>query len=111
MGDGRICSSRLVEPPNAAWTTIALWIESAVRMSRIARPERLNAIRAAAERAATSAHTGWPDGASAECGTAMPSASATTCEVAAVPRNWQPPPGLAHAAQPSSAASSTDSVL
>ena len=29
----------------------------------------------------------------------------TTCDVAAVPRNWQPPPGEAHARQPSSAAS------
>ena len=28
-----------------------------------------------------------------------------TCAVAAVPRNWQPPPGLAHAWQPASAAS------
>ena len=31
----------------------------------------------------------------------------TTCDVAAVPRNWQPPPGLAQARQPSSAASSS----
>ena len=38
-------------------------------------------------RVAMSVHTGWPDGASAECGTARPSASATTCDVAAVPRN------------------------
>jgi len=28
-----------------------------------------------------------------------------TCDVAAVPRNWQPPPGLAHVRQPASAAS------
>jgi len=27
----------------------------------------------------------------------MPSASPTTCDVAAVPKNWQPPPGDAHA--------------
>ena len=40
-----------------------------------------------------SSQIGWPDGASAECGSARPSASATTCAVAAVPRNWQPPPG------------------
>ncbi len=52
-----------------------------------------------------SSQMGWPEGASAECGKAMPSASATTCGVAAVPRNWQPPPGLAQARQPSSAAS------
>ena len=37
----------------------------------------------------------------------MPSASATTCDVAAVPRNWQPPPGVPHARQPMVAASST----
>ena len=36
-----------------------------------------------------------------------PSASATTWDVAAVPRNWQPPPGEAQARQPSSAASSS----
>ena len=42
---------------------------------------------------------GCPEGASAECGSAMPSASPTTCEVAAVPRNWQPPPGVAQARQ------------
>ena len=37
----------------------------------------------------------------------MPSASATTCEVAAVPRNWQPPPGVPQARHPSDAASSS----
>ena len=47
---------------------------------------------------------GWPEGASAVCGSDMPSASATTCDVAAVPRNWQPPPGDAQARQPISAA-------
>ena len=36
---------------------------------------------------------GCPDGASAAWGTVSPNASATTCAVAAVPRNWQPPPG------------------
>ena len=54
-----------------------------------------------------SSQIGWPDGASAECGSASPSASATTWLVAAVPRNWQPPPGEAQARQPSSAASSS----
>ena len=54
---------------------------------------------------ARSVHTGCPDGASAECGSDMPSASPTTCDVAAVPRNWQPPSGEAHARQPRSAAS------
>ena len=34
------------------------------------------------------------------CGSDRPSASATTCDVAAVPRNWQPPPGDAQARQP-----------
>ena len=52
-----------------------------------------------------SSQTGWPDGASAECGSDIPSASPTTCDVAAVPRNWHPPPGLAQARQPRSAAS------
>ena len=59
---------------------------------------------ARAERRAMSSQSGWPDGASAECGSDRPSASPTTCEVAAVPRNWQPPPGLAQVRQPSSAA-------
>ena len=54
-----------------------------------------------------SSQIGWPLGASAECGSDMPSASPTTCDVAAVPRNWQPPPGEAQARQPSSAASSS----
>ena len=55
-----------------------------------------------------SSHTGCPEGASALCSTDSPSASATTCEVAAVPRNWQPPPGDAQARQPISAASSSE---
>ena len=66
--------------------------------------------RARAERRASSSQTGWPEGASAEWQSASPSASATTCAVAAVPRNWQPPPGVAQAAQPSSAASRTVSL-
>ena len=53
-----------------------------------------------------SSQTGSPEGASALCGSESPSASATTCDVAAVPRNWQPPPGVPQARQPSSAASS-----
>ena len=52
---------------------------------------------------------GWPDGASALCGSVRPSASPTTCDVAAVPRNWQPPPGEPQARQPSSAADSSES--
>ena len=54
-----------------------------------------------------SSQMGWPEGASAECGSDMPSASPTTCEVAAVPRNWQPPPGEAQARHRPSAASSS----
>ena len=41
-----------------------------------------------------SVQTACPDGARAECGSETPSASPTTCDVAAVPRNWQPPPGV-----------------
>ena len=50
---------------------------------------------------------GWPEGASAVCGSDSPSASPTTCDVAAVPRNWHPPPGEAQARQPTSAAYSS----
>ena len=60
-----------------------------------------------AERRAASSQMGWPEGASAVCGSESPSASPTTCEVAAVPRNWQPPPGVAQARQPTSAAYSS----
>ena len=56
-------------------------------------------------RRAISSQMGWPDGASAEWPIDRPSASPTTCEVAAVPRNWQPPPGDPQAHSPSSAAS------
>ena len=62
---------------------------------------------ARAERRAASSQIGWPDGASAVCGSESPSASPTTCAVAAVPRNWHPPPGLAQARQPMSAAYSS----
>src|ERR1035438_10362159 len=54
-----------------------------------------------------SVQMGCPEGASAECGSDMPSASPTTCAVAAVPRNWQPPPGEAQARHIASAASSS----
>ena len=50
---------------------------------------------------------GCPEGPSAEWGSDRPSASATTCEVAAVPRNWHPPPGVAQVRQPTSAAYSS----
>ena len=62
---------------------------------------------ARAERSAASSQMGWPDGASAAWGSESPRASATTCDVAAVPRNWQPPPGEAQARQPISAAYSS----
>ena len=103
-----MCSSRFVEPPNAACTTIAL------RTRRVGEDVAHRGCRAprapsarAAERRAMSSQIGWPDGASAECGSDRPSASPTTCDVAAVPRNWQPPPGDAQARQPESAASSS----
>ena len=102
-----MCSSRFVEPPNAAWTTIALRIAASVRMSRIVDAARFEAQQRRAPsagpcRARSAGPTGRAPSAAATC----PSASATTCAVAAVPRNWQPPPGDAQARQPSSAASS-----
>ena len=73
-------------------------------LSPSVRPSRHCACTAPAVRRATSSQTFCPDGASAAWGTVRPSASATTCAVAAVPRNWQPPPGEAQARQPRSAA-------
>jgi hypothetical protein len=75
-------------------------------MSATVTPRAWSAANARADRRAMSSQMGWPDGASAACVTVSPSASATTWLVAAVPRNWQPPPGDAQARQPSSAASS-----
>jgi hypothetical protein len=60
---------------------------------------------AAPERRAMSRQMSEPEGARAECGNVRPNASAMTWLVAAVPRNWQPPPGEAQALQPASAAS------
>ena len=101
-----MCSSRFVEPPNAAWTTIALRTAASVRMSRVVRPRAASDVNARAPSAGPCrARSAGRTGASAECGSDRPSASATTCDVAAVPRNWQPPPGEPHARQPSSAAS------
>src|SRR5256885_4353436 len=82
---------------------------AAVKISRIGIFSSFKWKSARAALHATSSQTGCPEGASAECGTARPKASATTCEVAAVPRNWQPPPGDAHARQPKSAASLNES--
>ena len=69
------------------------------------RPSAICSSTFTAVRRATSSQIGWPEGASAACSTVSPSPSATTCALAAVPKNWQPPPGEAHARQPSSAAS------
>ncbi len=94
------CSSRLVEPPNAAYTTMALCSACSVSRSPVRSPASASATSASAERRAMSSHTGSPEGARAACGRDRPSPSATTWAVAAVPRNWQPPPGLPHARQP-----------
>ena len=98
VGDRRTCADRPHGPRPAraaagSWihrrphaTTIALRTAAAVTMSRVARPEAPlpgdSAVRSAR---AMSSQTGWPEGASALCGTAIPSASATTWDVAAVP--------------------------
>ena len=77
----------MVEPPNAAKTAMALRIEASVRISPIRIRLAPKANRALALRRAVSNQIGIPDGARAECGSANPSASPTTCDVAAVPRN------------------------
>ena len=82
-----MCSSKLVEPPNAAWITMAFSMALSVRISRVVMPRLSSSLTARADWRAISSHTACPDGASAECGSASPSASATTCEVPAVPRN------------------------
>ena len=58
-----MCSSRLVEPPKAACTTMALWSAASVRMS----PHREPACVEVASRArrgprAMSSQIGWPEG-------------------------------------------------
>ena len=85
----RAAASRSPAPPASGSPTAA----SAPPRSRTS---------ARAERRAMSSQIGSPDGASALCGSVSPNASATTCDVAAVPRNWQPPPGVPHARQPMS---------
>ena len=82
-----MCNRRLVEPPNAACSTIAFWRLAGVRISRVASLRSFNPKSARAERRAMSSHTGCPEGASAEWGNESPSASLTTWDVAAVPRN------------------------
>ena len=83
--------TRFVEPPQAAWTSIAF-------DRRLGQDAALGrAARRAAQRKRRAPGGVEPDGlaggARAQWGRARPSASATTCAVAAVPRNWQPPPG------------------
>ena len=51
-----------------------------------------------------SSHINCPEGARAVWMSDKPNASPTTCDVAAVPRNWHPPPGEAQAVQSHSAA-------
>ena len=100
-------SSRFVEPPTAACTIMAFRTAASVTMSRVVRPRAASDVNARAERRAMSSQIGCPEGASAVCGSDRPSASPTTWDVAAVPRNWQPPPGEPHARQPRSAARSS----
>jgi len=88
---------------------MALRTASRVRISRNAIPLDSKRLRARAERRPKSSQISWPEGTSAEWGSDMPSASPTTWDVAAVPRNWQPPPGVAHVWQASSEASSSES--
>ena len=91
-----------MEPPHAAWTTMAFSNAASVRMSLDLMPRFSAMTRARAERTATSNHAGVPLGDSAAWVMASPRASDTTCDVPAVPRNWQPPPGDAHARHPTS---------
>ena len=54
-----------------------------VRISRVVMPRLSSSLTARADWREISNQTSCPDGASAECGSARPSASATTCEVPA----------------------------
>ena len=78
-----------------------------MRMSPVFKPRCCRASSALALRRAMSSQMGCAEGASAEWGNARPSASPTTCAVAAVPRKWQPPPPDAQVWQPAKAASSS----
>ena len=64
---------------------MALRIERSSRMSASVSPACASRTSARADRRAMSSQIGWPDGDSAACGTVSPRASATTCDVAAVP--------------------------
>ena len=103
-----MCSSRFVEPPNAAWTVMALRKAASVRMCCVCDLARLQIVpRPGPSGGPCRARSVGRTAPGAECGSDRPSASPTTCDVAAVPRNWQPPPGEAQARQPSSAACSS----
>jgi hypothetical protein len=91
------CSTRFVEPPNAACVIIAFLhrgIGDDVTLMRV--PDSSNVISASADAAAMSIHdrmSGW-----SERGMTNREAdrlSPTTLRRGAVPRNWQPPPGVA----------------
>ena len=103
-----MCNSKLVEPPKAACTTIALWMAPGVMMCLVVILRFWRSRMAWAEAVASSSQIGCPEGARAEWGKAIPNASATTWDVAAVPRNWQPPPGDPQARHPRAAASWSD---
>ena len=78
---------------------------ASVRMSRVASPARPGPPGPGPIAGPCRARSAGPEGRGPRAAGSCPSASATTWAVAAVPRNWQPPPGLAQARQPSSAAS------
>src|ERR1035441_10980771 len=82
---------------------MALRTEAAVRISRMASERAWSESAARADRRAISIQMGCPEGESAEWGRDMPRASPTTWLVAAVPRNWQPPPGGAQGREPTPA--------
>ena len=69
-----MCSSRFVEPPNAACTSIAFSSAFCVRIFPIVMPSACSRTSAIAERCPSSIHAGSPDGASALCGSASPNA-------------------------------------
>ena len=81
------CKIKFVEPPKAAWTTMALCSACSVTNACEQMPAASSTISARAERTAMSSQTASPEGASAECGSDSPSASPTTWVVAAVPKN------------------------
>ena len=59
-----ICSSKFVEPPTAACTVIALWIDASLRICFVV--SAVSPVPARGGGLAMSSQIGWPDGASAE---------------------------------------------